>query len=725
MITFAFVAALLSAGLLAFHLRKLPPSRFGPVLAARVLSLALILISAAGLKWRQGARPEMGALHLLVDHSQSVMDENSSLKKALANIESWAKAQGIRLNVYAFGSSLEPLRSLAHFFRLKEASQSRIAEALSALDAKVPPGSAVLLLSDGVETGAASPAKTNLAVYPVAMGAGLTGDLELTQIRFPGVIFARGEAPFTLSLRYPSGLRETRRFSLKNKETGEIVWQSTVTLSGISPQEVELVMPVPRVTGPQQWDGVMEPASWERWPENNRASVRTEILREKLRVLYLCGKPSFDYSYLREIIRSRFSRELVSFVILRNPEDQPPYGDTELSLIPFPAQEIFTRSLSEFDLFVLQDFSFSRFALPAAYLDFTSAYVRSGGGLIYLPGPNSQQIQEGQDRFLAQSLGVAIEGPQITGQAAISVADSTLWNQLFSLEPDVQKNLKIWQGIRMPAILFPHRTLKAAKGPWGAPVQLPNWSSVLAQVQMEDGAAEGGRSWPAVQINRVGKGRTAWIGFSGSWQWKSAYGAERQGPDLYDAFWEGLIGWVSGEGTLEQPDFKVYLDRASGGRIKVTARLGGAASADLQAEMLPQGEMLTLTQTAPGSGIYEGFLSRFSGDLTLRVRRDGRVLEAKASLEGTGAGGELRASQDLAYLEMIAQNNQGQMLGFLPEWEAGVPPAASALLKKIHTGASGGGVDDQRASLESWGLVLALILLILEWTWRRLSGLSS
>ena len=47
-----------------------------------------------------------------------------------------------------------------------------------------------------------------------------------------------------------------------------------------------------------------------------------EVIRQKHRIMYLAGRPSFEYAQLREYLKSDPNHELVSFVILRNPENQ-------------------------------------------------------------------------------------------------------------------------------------------------------------------------------------------------------------------------------------------------------------------------------------------------------------------------------------------------------------------------------------------------------------------
>jgi len=48
---------------------------------------------------------------------------------------------------------------------------------------------------------------------------------------------------------------------------------------------------------------------------------------------------------------------LISFFILRTPGDDPHSSQDELSLIPFPTQEIFQEQLKTFDLVIFQNFN--------------------------------------------------------------------------------------------------------------------------------------------------------------------------------------------------------------------------------------------------------------------------------------------------------------------------------------------------------------------------------
>ncbi|MBI2363194.1 MAG: hypothetical protein HYV15_07420, partial [Elusimicrobia bacterium] len=127
----------------------------------------------------------------------------------------------------------------------------------------------------------------------------------------------------------------------------------------------------------------------EAGPLRASRSFAVEAIRQKYRIMYLAGRPSVEYAHLRHQLKADPNHELVSFVILRNPENISPVPDNELSLIPFPATEIFVTNLFQFDLFILENFAYWRFNLPAAYLENLRRFVAQGGALLLIGGSNA------------------------------------------------------------------------------------------------------------------------------------------------------------------------------------------------------------------------------------------------------------------------------------------------------------------------------------------------
>ncbi len=104
-----------------------------------------------------------------------------------------------------------------------------------------------------------------------------------------------------------------------------------------------------------------------------------------MRVLHLCGRPSWDQRFLRAMLRRDPNVDLVSFFILRTETDEQPWNRDELSLIPFPTFEIFEEQLRSFDLVIFQNFNFAPYGVEP-FLPGVRDYVEEGGAIAMIGG---------------------------------------------------------------------------------------------------------------------------------------------------------------------------------------------------------------------------------------------------------------------------------------------------------------------------------------------------
>ena len=78
---------------------------------------------------------------------------------------------------------------------------------------------------------------------------------------------------------------------------------------------------------------------------NNRWSFEVKVIRDRVRVLHLNGRPSWDSRFLRETLANNPKVDLLSFFILRTLTDDVGATTSELSLIPFPSNLLFSEYL--------------------------------------------------------------------------------------------------------------------------------------------------------------------------------------------------------------------------------------------------------------------------------------------------------------------------------------------------------------------------------------------
>src|SRR4029078_10613939 len=123
----------------------------------------------------------------------------------------------------------------------------------------------------------------------------------------------------------------------------------------------------------------------EALKSNNESSFALKVIRDRVRVLHLSGRPSWDERFLRAMLRRDPNVDLVSFFILRTETDEQPWNRNDLSLIPFPTFEIFEEQLHSFDLVIFQNFNYAPYGVEP-FLANLRDYVEEGGALAMIGG---------------------------------------------------------------------------------------------------------------------------------------------------------------------------------------------------------------------------------------------------------------------------------------------------------------------------------------------------
>jgi uncharacterized membrane protein len=257
---------------------------------------------------------------------------------------------------------------------------------------------------------------------------------------------------------------------------------------------------------------------------NNAREFTMETVREKLRVLYICGQPGPEYSFLRHMLKSDPSIELVSFVILRNPESIALVPENDLSLIPFPVNTIFTRDLYSFDALILENFTYRRFGFLPEYLaNIRSWIIDKGGGLVMIAGANSFGQGGWGGTPVEEVLPVSLEQPQDRYEEGLfRPVVENYDNLLMALSDEKEKNEQLWHSIPE---LDGCQALRPKPG-----------AQVLARHPW--------KNWTVIAAWDKGKGRSVAVGSNTTWRW--ALGADT--PERYTRFWKNVVRYVTRSG---------------------------------------------------------------------------------------------------------------------------------------------------------------------------------
>jgi len=263
---------------------------------------------------------------------------------------------------------------------------------------------------------------------------------------------------------------------------------------------------------------------------NNRRDFQVKVIRDRTRILHLNGRPSWDSRFLREVLVNNPKVDLLSFFILRTLGDDVAAPTSQLSLIPFPSNLLFSDYLNSFDLIIFQNFRFESF-IDKNLLSNIKAYVMKGGAFLMIGGELSFQ-GGGYERtpiedILPVDLVRGVKG--YLNEAFRPVPEKNLLQHpILRLEKDAKLNLKIWQSL--PPLNGLNPGLMPKPG-----------SYVLAEYRR----AGGKPPLPVLVAAQMGKGRSVVLATDSSWNWNFRRVGEGGSGRYYQRFWNNMIAWMT------------------------------------------------------------------------------------------------------------------------------------------------------------------------------------
>jgi len=294
-------------------------------------------------------------------------------------------------------------------------------------------------------------------------------------------------------------------------------------------------------------------------PENNQRLLTFDVTRERVRLLHVAGRPTYDVRALRMWLKADESIDLIAFFILRTNANAMQADEAEMALIPFPVNELFTEHLPSFDAVILQDIDAVDYKL-LEHLPALARYVRAGGGLIMVGGPSSFMGGGYANSPLADVLPVTMPEHEPPFDTA-------------SFEP------RITQAGRAAPTLRGVRELLGEQLPQmqGTNTLGPLRPNAIALWEHPDRRA-GGAAMPVLALGESGDGRAIALGVDGTHllQWSDL--GERGAGRAYGALWEGLVGWLMRDPRYESARIDLAHECRAGAAVELSlTRLPGAA----------------------------------------------------------------------------------------------------------------------------------------------------
>lgn len=325
-----------------------------------------------------------GKLVVLTDESDSlakIPERKERAQQILREIQEWSRANQQEVEYYNFGDGV---RSTDHLSDLRGAYKSE----MSLLDGlTLGDESRVVVITDGLLS---SWPRASRPVFSIQVGRSDEKDIWIESAKPVLTAFLKNRLKIPLELGQ-------KGFS--GSEVKVSLWRGQERLSEHSADLESSLTAVelsyfPEKMGEELLRVEVEALNGELSELNNHSFIRVRTVRDKIRVLHICGRPDIDLKAWRLFLTRQPDVDLVSFYILRSLNDEPGARNSELSLIPFPYDELFSTELERFDVVILQNFNFNLYFQPF-YLRNLADFILSGGALLIFGGDQSLQNYRG------------------------------------------------------------------------------------------------------------------------------------------------------------------------------------------------------------------------------------------------------------------------------------------------------------------------------------------
>lgn len=734
--------------------------------AASLKGIALTLLLACLLEplWSgQRARPGANLFAVLADNSESltirdpqaIESRGTQLKRLLTDEQTpWQVrlSQDFELRRYLFDSGLE---GVSDFSKLDfDGPLTNLKAVLSSLKDRFRdrPLAGALLFTDGITTtpGSSEIDTTGLCpIYPVVIGSGTSHrDLAISHVTVTTTAFE--DAPVTIQADVAQiGLGAAAVKATLLDESGAQVKQETQTFGRDGVPLAFRFQFRPTRPGLSFYEVKVESDSLatdkESTAVNNKRLVSVDRGSGPYRVLYLTGRPNWEFKFLNRAIEADEQVKMTGIIRVarREPKFDWRSRDGEATNPLFRGFDrtgeeterydqpvlvrINTRDPNEFrsgfpkkaeDLFqfhavIVDDLESSFFS--GDQMSLLERFVSErGGGLLMLGGAES--FRQGNyertpvGRMLPLYLDANEATPSPTGYRLALTRDGWLqpWARLRSTELEEQSRLK-----ELPAFLTVNRAGALKPG-----------ATVIAEVL--DAANQ---SHPALAVQRFGRGRCAALLVGDLWRWQlNRTDAQRERDDLGKA-WRQTIRWLIAD-VPDRIDLRAVSQDESGQPLtRIEARVrsqefqpqdNAAVSITLK---LPDGS--SIVQPAEPSlkeaGLYEStFASRMPGSYRAAVEvtdGDGKPLGKSETgwVSDPSAQEFERVVPDIELMERLAKQTGGQVIPIanLESFVRSLPTREAPLSETYTT----------PLWHQPWVLAVIVACLCGEWALRRWKGL--
>jgi len=723
------VAVLAVGAALALHLRRELRwhSRRSLVMAGLRIGLVLVLsiillnpVVVASSESPKGKRPFL----ILFDTSRSMSTHDvegrsrfAAAREATLENSAWTAALAERydLRVFRFSERLEAspvdvLRNLQN----PNGNHTNIGAALAGvaniLGEKQGRGGDVLLVSDGRDTSDSFPLEaarvlrtSGFTLSTLCVGR-RTHPRDLQIIARKMQVFSSPGQEVRLAAEIASSGLPRMRTRVELMREGDAVSSRDII---VGPGRTQVDFPVkPTSQGLYRYTLRVAAAPEETNVANNRANIFLHVINDRVRVLFLEGRPSWDSKFLAQALRGDPTvrvdviyklTETKFFAVIGGSAEEK---EVNVAIPRTPEQ------MGQYDVIIFGK-GFEEFYNSAGAVALKEWIATQGGNVIFLRGRPDERT------------------------AVLREIEPVVWSdqELRELRMRLTEEGKTHPGFAFPTSEDAQTVVKQLPPLVSATrVQGEKALSVVLARADEAGSDRNIREMATLAYQRYGQGKVMAIVGQGLWRW-AMLPPELEGyRRVYQEFWTQTVRWMVSESDfLPGQSIAVRTDRMSyapGETVHFRGYVRGSRRAALPALMLtlPNGHTVQLA-TARGDSKQADFIAMYRpalpGEHIVAIRGvDGHTVPVAAHfMVNPGHEEDLNRSADPDLMRQLAAVGGGKAYTLHDVHELPTYVKTVAFLRERHT-------KPRTAWDRPWVLLALMLLLGAEWWLRRKSGLA-
>jgi len=486
---------------------------------------------------------------VLLDRSSSMLVEDVETEHVRAsrdkqvssllgkNRETWDLiSQNRTLNWFGFHGhafSLDPKNSTTPELVPPTGSRTNTAAALKHILSRTghEPVSAVVLISDGRSTNPNPPGflsglqESGIPIFTIPLGSTSShGDLSIQSVKAPSLAYDNDMVPVVLDLALAgeSSSSVSGDILLVDEGTGLVLDRVPVSEFQSSNETMEYTLVgTPTMSGKSTWIVTLELDEPDLISENNEHTLEIELVNQPLRVLYIEGRPRWEYRYLKNLLLREETIES-STMLLTADRDFAQEGDRPITRLPSNRAEF-----EYWDILILGDVHSS--SLTSEQSQAITELVAEGRMSVAWIGGERWTPSSWAGSALADLLPFTApyQPMESNRQSHVKVLESANRLGIFQIENhDGKEAVELydpsvsWSGFQWTQRFDP-RQIK------------PTTELLAVTTTNEPG---GGAPFPLVMLMQFGSGSVAYVATDEFWRWRHG-----QGERLYEQFWIQLL----------------------------------------------------------------------------------------------------------------------------------------------------------------------------------------